>query len=159
MKTLSPEQAKALLEAARGDRLEAFYVLAVTTGMRLDELLALRWQDIDLDTGSLQVRGTLSRSSDGLTISEPKTHGSRRHVALGGLAVEALRRHRTDQNAERLFRGADWEDQGLVFANEVGKPLRTRTSAPIFHTAARKSMPSAYSLPRPAPHGRHATSR
>ncbi len=55
---LSPEQARAFLSAARGDRLEALYVLAIHTGMRQGELLALRWDDVDLDAGVLRVRGT-----------------------------------------------------------------------------------------------------
>lgn len=62
MRTLAPTQARALLDAAAGDRLEALYVLALTTGMRLGELLAIRWEDIDLESGSLQVRGTLQVS-------------------------------------------------------------------------------------------------
>ena len=50
MRPLSPEEARRLLRATRGDRLEALYVLAVTTGMRQGELLALRWQDVDVKT-------------------------------------------------------------------------------------------------------------
>ena len=51
MVTLSPEQARALLEAAAGDRLEALYVLALTTSMRQGELLALRWRDVEPGEG------------------------------------------------------------------------------------------------------------
>jgi integrase len=56
MQPLSPEQAKTLFEAARGDRLEALYVLAVHTGVRQGELLRPKWDDVDLDDGMLQVR-------------------------------------------------------------------------------------------------------
>jgi integrase len=48
MRTLSPEETRRLLETAHGDKLEALYVLAITTGMRQGELLGLKWQDIDL---------------------------------------------------------------------------------------------------------------
>ncbi|HEY7975877.1 MAG TPA: tyrosine-type recombinase/integrase, partial [Ktedonobacterales bacterium] len=64
MRTLDLEQARTLLEAARGDRLEALYALALATGMREGELLALRWRDVDLtslEAGHVQVRGTLAR--------------------------------------------------------------------------------------------------
>lgn len=60
VKPLSLKQAQALLETAKEDRLEALYVLATTTGMRQGELLGLKWEDINLEAGTLQVRRTLS---------------------------------------------------------------------------------------------------
>ena len=141
MKTLDVEQAKQLIDAARGDRFEALYVLALTTGLRQGELLALRWQDVDLGDGSLRVVGTLYRSSKGLlTIAEPKTAGSRRQVTLGSLAVDALARQKDNQAAQRLLCGAAWEDHGLVFTNELGRPmeatnLRRRFFQPLLERA------------------------
>ncbi len=123
METFSPDQAKAFLAAAEGDRLEALYVLALNTGMRQGELLALRWKDVDPDAGVLQVRATLQRTREGFVFAEPKTASSRRQVALTRSAVEALRRHRAWQIEERLRLGAAWEDGDLVFANEVGQPI------------------------------------
>lgn len=73
MQTLSGEQARPFLEAAQGDRFEALYVLAISTGMRQGELLALRWQDVDLVGSGQIVPGTLRRSKGTLTIAEPKT--------------------------------------------------------------------------------------
>jgi len=120
MQTLSPEQARALLAVAAGDRLEALYVLALHTGARQGELLALRWTDVDLDGGSIQIRGTLQRAKGKLVTDSPKTAGSRRRIALTAGAVDALKRHRAAQNVERLQLGAVWQDRGLVFANEIG---------------------------------------
>src|SRR5215207_5521907 len=79
---LTVEQARALLAAAAGNRFEALFVLALKTGMRRGELLALRWEDVDLDKGMLQVRGTLRRTREGLTFGVPKTAASRRQVVL-----------------------------------------------------------------------------
>ncbi|TAK59369.1 MAG: site-specific integrase, partial [Dehalococcoidia bacterium] len=121
--TLSREQARALLSAARHDRFEALYVLALTTGMRQGELLALRWRDIDLDTCCLNVRGSLQRSTLGLAIGDPKTRKSRRRIELSAAAVEALSRHQQQQERERLDQGPAWQEQGLVFANELGRPM------------------------------------
>jgi integrase len=123
MQTLTPEQARSLLTTAADERLEALYVLALHTGARQGELLALRWPDVELDAGSLNVRGTMQRTKDGLRIESPKTAGSRRRVSLTRAATEALRRHRLAQNAERLKLGAAWDDNGLVFANELGRPI------------------------------------
>jgi len=123
MATLNPEQARKLLEATRGNRLEALYVLAITTGLRQGELLGLRWRDVDLDAAALQIRGSMQATKEGLQIAEPKTPGSRRQVMMSQPPVDALRRHRVAQAAERLRMGAAWEDNDLVFANKVGRPI------------------------------------
>jgi len=72
MAILSEEQARRLLDAARGDRLEALYILALSTGMRLGELLALKWGDVDLDGMGLQVRATLQLVEGVYAFAEPK---------------------------------------------------------------------------------------
>ena len=64
------DQVKALLAEARGDRLEALYTLAVTTGMRIGEMFGLKWSDVDLEAGTVQVRRTVA--ADG-AINPPKT--------------------------------------------------------------------------------------
>jgi integrase len=125
IRPLTPEQARAFLEAIREDRLEALYVLAITAGMRQGELLGLRWSDVDLEAGTLQVRRSLASTKDGVAVyNEPKTAKGRRNVKLSGLALEALKRHRAAQNAERLKLGSLWEDHGLVFSDPSGKPMR-----------------------------------
>jgi integrase len=133
VQALTIEQARALLAAADGDRLEALYVLALTTGLRQGELLALKWGNVNLDAGMLQVRGTLHRvpgvsvgEKSGLVISDPKTSHSRRPVRLSALAVQALRRHRTRQLEERLAMGEAWDDHDLVFCNSIGRPCEAR---------------------------------
>lgn len=121
---LTREQVVTLLTAAEGDALEALYVLAVTTGMRIGELLALRWSD--LDGNRLSVRHTLQQIDKRWQLVEPKTDRSRRSITLAPLAVDALRRHRIKQNEQRLAVGAAWQDWGLVFCNEIGAPLDAR---------------------------------
>jgi integrase len=123
MKTLSEEQMATLLAAAVGDRLEALYVLAIGTGMRLGELLALAWRDVDLESGWLQVRTTLQRTPSGFVLAEPKTAQSRRRIALPIAVATALRAHRARQLEERMQLGPAWIDRGLVFPDEAGEPL------------------------------------
>ena len=123
MQTLSPEQARAFLEAAQGDRFAALYTLALSTGMRQGELLALRWGDVALEAGTIQVCGSLEQGT--LVIAETKTGGSRRQVTLTRAAGEALRRHRIAQTEERL-RAAYWDDRGFVFCTEAGTPVDVR---------------------------------
>jgi integrase len=133
VKALTVEQARTLLAAAEGHRLEALYVLALTTGARHGELLALHCEDIELDASVMRIRGTLHRvpsvsvsEKSGLVISDPKTSHSRRPVRLCALAVQALRRHRARQSAERLAMGEAWDDLDLVFCNSIGRPCEAR---------------------------------
>ena len=123
MRALSPSEARQLLTAAAGNPLEALYVLAVTVGLRQGELLGLKWADLDLDGGRLQVRRSIARvNGHGWLEQEPKSAKSRRSVALTPLAVETLQRHRQRQ-LERRLEALTWEDNGFVFANEVGRPM------------------------------------
>jgi len=124
MRSLSPEEANRLLDAASGQREEALIVLAVTCGLRLGELQALRWRDVDLDGARLRVTATYQGTIDGQAVfTEPKTAKSRREVHLSALAVATLRRHRLAQIEERLRAANLWQDYDLVFASERGRPL------------------------------------
>jgi integrase len=137
---LTPEQARMLLAAVKGDRLEAFYTLAISTGMRLGELLGLRWRDVDLEAGMLQVRHTLVRGTGHPVLAKPKSPRSRRRLALTAATQDALRHHRRQQAAERLRLGPVWDDHDLVFPNAIGKPmdagnLQQRSFVPLLRKA------------------------
>jgi integrase len=148
MQVLSVDQARALLAAARTERhaaLEALYVLALTTGMRRGELLALRWADVDVIKRTLTVTGTLQRvkHSDGtstLERAQPKTKTSMRQIPLTAAAVDALKRHAERQGQRRAVVGSEWTDTGLVFTNERGgavepRNLLARSFAPLLSEA------------------------
>jgi integrase len=139
MHVLLPDQVRALLAAAKDNELEAFYVLALSTGMRLGELLALHWRDVDLEHKHLQVKWTVKRLSSGFVFTEPKSARSRRKIVIGTAAIEALGIHRQRQLAERL-KAANWEDNDLVFPNGVGRPwevgnLKVRNFWPLLDRA------------------------
>lgn len=91
MSPLSAEQVKVLLEMACGDRLGALFVLAIHTGLRQGELLGLKWEDVDLESGTLRVRRTLATTKNGPMLTAPKTKGSRRSVKLTQGALDALK--------------------------------------------------------------------
>jgi integrase len=119
---LSTDQTRAFLEAARGQKYEALYVLSLTCGLRMGESLGLKWSDIDLEAGTLRVNRQLQRIREGggLVFSEPK-NASRRTIDLPQRGLEALRTHRKDQLEEKL-RAMAYEDSGLVFATGKGTP-------------------------------------
>jgi len=125
MHPLTPEQAKLLLQVAHesGDRLEALYVLAIHAGLRQGELLGLKWDDVDLEDGSLQVRRTLTISKNGPLFTSPKTASSRRSVKLTSKAKVALKHHLERQLGEIDRVGSLWNENGLIFASEMGEPL------------------------------------
>ncbi len=139
MRPLSTDEARRLLEAARGDRLEALYVVTLHTGMRRGELLGLTWEDVDLDGQPVRIRRTLTRKGTGYAFGEPKTKKGRRSVRLTQSAVAALRSHRKRQLEEKLRVGS-YEDLGLVFAGEGGgiinpSNLRQRSFVPLLKRA------------------------
>jgi integrase len=123
IRALSAAETRKLLEAADGDRLEALYVLAVHTGMRQGELLALRWQDVDMENTVVSVRRTLTRSGGRVAFGEPKTKKSRRSIRLTPQAVEALRSHLKRQLRDMEILGDRYRDQGLIFTTDTGAPI------------------------------------
>jgi integrase len=136
MQVLTPEQARGVVEAAKGSRMEALLLLALTTGMRRGELLGLKWEDITLveGNGSLQVRRSMTRvAGHGVVSSEPKTASSRRKIALSPFVVGVLKEHRVHQWEMRLRAGAKWTENDLVFCNVYGNFLHPARLYMMFH--------------------------
>ena len=79
---------------------------------------------MDLESGTVQVRRTLTLAKGGPGLTEPKTRRSRRSIRLTASAVKALERHRERQGAECAARGHEWNEQGLVFCTRRGTPIR-----------------------------------
>jgi integrase len=125
-RALSPAEARKLLAEVGGDRLEAFFVLALTTGLRRGELLGLRRIDVETDEKVLLVRQTLQRVGGSLRIVAPKTHRSTRPVPLTQMACDALLLHLEVQEKEKVAVEELWRDSGLVFANTLGGPMEPR---------------------------------
>jgi integrase len=123
MHPLSADEVSALLEAARGERFEALYVLAITTGLRRGELLGLRWRDVDLEYGVLRVGRALIREGGRYRLGETKTKRGHRSIRLTSQAVSALGAHRKRQLEERIRLVGLYEDHDLIFATQKGTPL------------------------------------
>ncbi len=120
----SATEARSLLAAARGLRNEARWSVALALGLRQGEALALRWEDIDLDSGTLTVKRSMQRLvGKGLVFDEPKSRASRRAIMLPNGLRDALRAHRAAQLEERLAAGSEWQENGLLFAQVNGRPI------------------------------------
>lgn len=124
MKFLGPEAARKLLDAVKGEPMEALFTVALTCGLREGEMQALRWSEVELGKQRLRVTATLAGVREGVPVfGEPKTKHARRTVWLSGIATEALERHQIEQEYRRGLAGPAWVENGLVFPNEVGAPL------------------------------------
>jgi integrase len=138
-KHLDANTVAAVLKAAEGLRYRPVLVLIAATGLRRGEALALRWEHINLNDGTLKVAATLSRVGDGLVITEPKSPRSRRTVPLSPAIVSLLKAQRAAQAAERLHAGNQWTDSGLVFTTELGGPVDPRNLLRAMEIAAEKA--------------------
>ncbi|SCG46770.1 tyrosine-type recombinase/integrase [Micromonospora humi] len=135
----TPEQGQQFLDwlGQRGDRLHPLIHLAIYTGLRRGELLALGWADVDLDGGTLRVwRQRTVVAGQVAVIEQPKTAAGDRLVPLAPETVAVLRQWRAQQNRDRLAWGPAWADGGWVFTHEDGKPLFPDTVGRVFRRLA-----------------------
>jgi integrase len=119
--------------------------LAIRAGLRQGELSDLKWDDIDLDKGTLQVRRILSAAKSVPTFTTPK-NDTGRSVLLTPQAVQALRDHRKRQIAEILKHAGHWQATDLVFASTVGTALNRhnvfrRSFKPLLRSANSPDIP------------------
>ncbi len=115
-------------------------MLALTTGMRRGEILALKWQDINFPQSTLQVRRIFTRAPGNRYIeSEPKTEKSRRSVMLAPMTVDVLKQHRIRQLEVKLQAGTDWQERDLVFCTALGTPLNLNKVLERFKTLLKKA--------------------
>jgi integrase len=125
MRPFSEDEARTFLEVVRqsGERFEGLYVLAISTGLRRGELLGLRWDDVDLERGTLRVGRALVREGGRHTLGETKTRRGRRQINLTPRTVNALKAHRKKQLEWKMRLAGLYKDYGLIFASEVGTPV------------------------------------
>ncbi len=147
---LTLAQVATFLDSVADDRLAVLYMAAVGLGLRQGELLGLRWADVNLEAGSVQIRHT--RNAKTGELGEPKTERSRRTLRLGGELAAALRSHRVRQAEERLAAGRRWHDGDYVFTSPNGQSLDAANVTHRFQAAL-----AAAGLPRQRFHDlRHA---
>lgn len=133
-------QARCLLDTVRGGRLEMILTLALTTGMRRGELLALRWSDIDFSSNVLTVRGTVDYIAHyGYVETKPKTKKSYRKIVLPVFTMEKLVLHRAWQTEQCGKVGEGWCDLDLVFCGLKGSYFNPRYLLKLFGKALKEA--------------------
>lgn len=115
---------------------------ALSTGMRLGELLGLRWCDVDLDSGSLFVVQALYKSDGVCEMREPKNHHSRRQIAMPSSLIQLLQQHHAKEEVQNIILGRKLTGSDLLFAHPDGKPLDRHTVSHSFTKLLEKTGPS-----------------
>lgn len=139
--SLRPDEVAAFLDAvtAAGDRLAPLYEVAVLSGCRLGELLALKWSDVT-DSGVISINRTLTTTKAGEPVfSDPKTQRSRRSFRLSADAMAALAVQRDRQSFERQAVKDGYRDFGLVFSTPLGTPMDGPNALKRFRAALKSA--------------------
>ena len=141
---LDREEAQKLLRAARTHRFHALWLLLISVGLRRGEVLALSWNDVDLDNGQLRVRRNLQRVSKELIFGTPKTKRSMRTVSLPRRCITALKARNSEQQKEQSAAGEKWDPlphqpDGLVFTTVTGRPTEPRSLNRMLTVLCRKA--------------------
>jgi len=154
IRVLTVKEQEVFTEAVKGHRLEAAFILDLFTGLRLGELLALKWSDINLKEGILKVSRNVQRvrvedaeTKTQIVYGEPKTESGRRSIPLLDEVVAILKTHKARQAAEKLKAGElyykeneeDREEDRFVFCTELGKQIETRNFQRIFYLLVEKA--------------------
>jgi integrase len=142
MKSWNEEQARYFLSLLEGEYYGPLLLVDLATGLRRGELLALRWQDIDLEQGYLRVRQALTEVKGKVEIGPPKTKSALRELLLPPEVVSVLHEHLKRQVELRLACGAAWQDRGLIFSTPDGAPIHPRNFYRRFiYLIARSELP------------------
>jgi integrase len=136
------------LEATAEHRWAVAFRLGALFGLRRSEVLALRWDDVDVEAKSLRIDESLVATNEGAAWSNAKNERSRRVIPLDDDTVRALTRRRAEQAAERLAAGSEWEDNDLIIATRTGRLVLPRS-----YDRALATIVDNASLPRLTSHG------
>ena len=127
MDCLAPGEVRTFLEHVP-EKWYGLFLIAITTGLRIGELLAMKWRYLDWSREAYFVKETLTRKSETQKVgfAQTKTEGSAQSVDLTPKCLEAIKAHRARQAEEKFQTGASYQDLDLIFATPKGTPLNDR---------------------------------
>jgi len=129
----SPHQIRIILEEFKNHRLSALFRLAIYTGARKGELLALQWADLDFENMKLTIsKNRIYINGKNLVQNSTKGGEGRRTISVDPETMDVLRDHRKRQFEERLLAGSVWEETGYIFVTETGRPIDYGTPTQLF---------------------------
>lgn len=122
IQTWTEEEVKRFLLHSQESRYHIAYLIAITTGMRLGEVLGLRWQDVDFRNHTVTINQTVG--GDDKVKNTAKTNASKRTIPVPVETIEAIKKHRIQINKEKLRMGSAYQDLDLINCNESGGVLK-----------------------------------
>jgi integrase len=146
-KSLTLADAQELLKAAEGERLCPYIVVSLLSGIRTEEIRALRWEHVHLD-GEPETVAHIDVWRADRTGGDTKTPKSRRSLRLPDLCFEALLKQKEQQDRDRLIAGIKWQENGLVFASAVGTPLLAGNVRRAFRSITKRAGLQGHWTPR-----------
>lgn len=134
------EEVKKVLNACKDERYWIFFWLGLKTGMRPQEIYALKRGNVDLINKTITINEAIkSNDKDGVVFGDTKTSNGCRTIPIDDDLVRALKRHLAKQNEERLKLGVAYNDLGLVLANPEGRPVNDKQIRKVIKRVAEKA--------------------
>lgn len=116
-------------------QIQVLFNMAIYTGMRKGELLALKWDDIDFEKDTISITKAVSMANGKPIIKTPKTKTSYRSLAIPHSLTAMLQEHRAAQVAYRLAVGSYWQNEDWIFTQDNGKMMNYSTPYHALHNA------------------------
>ncbi len=140
IKPLDEQQITAFLQEIKGHRFETLFTVALFTGIREGEILGLMWDCVNLNNGTMRIDKQLKKEQKkgGTFYFAPPKNDKPRTITIAPWVIDLLRAHKEKQEENRLNAGDVWEENGLVFPNEIGQYLSYRTVYDSFKRAVNK---------------------
>ena len=132
-KILQPEEIKTFLDAAKNTRYYELFYIILNTGMRIGEITALCWSDIDFENGLVKINKSVLYSADkGVYEDTTKTNSSNRIISIPSAMVQLLKEYKIEQSKKKLLMGDMWNNSGKVFTSESGGMINPDTLSTWF---------------------------
>ena len=136
---LTIDEARSLLQAVAGHRLESLYTVAISHGIRMSEAIGAQWSFVDLEAGTFEVWPTLTQTMEGEVVEGGTKNRRRRRFVLTATAVEQLHVHKHRLATECRAFGNEWVPNNLVWPSQVGTPLGHRALLRHLHSACKRA--------------------
>lgn len=133
------EEIQALLRSTDGTAYGPVVLIAASTGMRLGEVLALAWADLDANTGAIMVTKSLEETKAGLAVKEPKSARGKRNIPIPANVVNRLLAIKEQQEAHAEVACELWADNNLICCDEIGRYRKPGSVSSVFRDIAKKA--------------------
>ncbi|MCE5314163.1 MAG: site-specific integrase [Armatimonadota bacterium] len=137
--SFTEDEVRALLRATDGTPYGPIILIAAATGMRLGEIIALTWADLDVNAGAIAVTKSVEQTKEGLRVKEPKSAKGRRLVPIPANVVNRLQAYQEQQEAMEETAGELWADNNLICPDDLGRYRKPDSISSSFRDMVKKA--------------------